>query len=110
MPQDRISTNNFVYGYREPVKLNEGKITLKLLDEIIDKYTDNKSEENLIKLSQNYRLNKEVIENLVEHYKSFTALKDILNNNNKKENNKATAPQQAQKAIENKSNVSMLKS
>ena len=52
-----------------------GRVTIKILNEIINIYKDKRTNETLEELSLKYRIDKEKILILAEYYKSFSILK-----------------------------------
>ena len=65
----------FQFGYKEPRIVPNGRVTIKILNEIINIYKDKRTNETLEELSLKYRIDKEKILILAEYYKSFSILK-----------------------------------
>ena len=74
MPQNRDPIQAFQYGYKEPRVVPNNKVTIKTLNELINSYKEDKSNEKLDELSTKYRIEKEKILILAEYYRSFKIL------------------------------------
>jgi hypothetical protein len=84
LPQNREqSEETFQFGYKEPRVVPNGRITIKILNEIINSYKEKKTNENLEELSSKYRIDKEKILILAEYYKTYNVLRPSLKENTK---------------------------
>lgn len=85
LPQDRGPIEQFQYGYKEPRVLPAGKLTIRILDEIMSKYKESKTNERLEELSNKYNIDREKLKILIEYYRPFMAVKskpkDKINEN-----------------------------
>lgn len=90
LPQYNQTIDSYLYGYKEPDKIPQGKISLKLFNEMVKENNDKPEINNINLLSNKYKLEKDLIETLLTYYKPFQALneKDLNNKRPQKQTDK----------------------
>ncbi len=71
LPQDRLQHEPLEYGVREPERVQAGKLTLRMFDNLWNEYKTNKTPQHLNDLSKKYNVDIEKLNLLIEYYKPF---------------------------------------
>lgn len=70
LPLDR-STHEFEYGFKEPTKVPHGRVTLRNTLKFITDHNNNRKVETSEKISNDYLLPHETVQNILKYYKIF---------------------------------------
>jgi len=71
LPDDRHSHEEYVYGFYEPTKVPAGKVTLRQLNDLLEKYARDPVKFSPDLLAKEYKLDIVTTHNLVEYFRTF---------------------------------------
>lgn len=68
MPEERRPMAELEYGYKEPERISEGHISIKLALDMINKHNSNREVNTPESLAQEYKLNAEDARHILKHF------------------------------------------
>ncbi|ESO87297.1 hypothetical protein LOTGIDRAFT_97242, partial [Lottia gigantea] len=71
LPETRSALKDYEYGIREPDKIPEGKVTLRLVHKMLIAYQVSPDEQTISKLSKEYKLDEKTLQQVLVHFKAM---------------------------------------
>lgn len=71
LPMYRMQPEDYEYGFKEPDKINYGRVTLRKALEFLTAYQSNPKEVTAEKIAEEYKLKLDDVNNIVKYFKTF---------------------------------------